>query len=556
MTEPGARTLSLDEACQKGLDYQMAGRLDLAEDLFLKVLTVDATHPHALYLYGNLALLTGRLEIAAEYLERAVLHWPGLAVAHAGLGKVYRLLGRLPQACAAYGEAFRLAPEDTECLEHLLELKRRLCDWTGIEALNAALLDAVGRGQATDPFKLLLIADNPAAHLASARNTAASVRKRAGNPGPRQRRVIGSGILKIGYLCADFHDHPLAVQYAQVPSLHDPAKIHATAYVQNALKPGSAGQRMIEGCDAFRDVAHLDVSELVNLIDADGIDLLIDLSGFTTAMHKEVLLLTKAPVTINYFGWPGSMGGLCDAIIADPVIIPPEFEKFYDEAVFRLPTTYQPNDPMRGIAVPPTRAEEGLASESFVFASFVQPQKITPAIFACWMSILARVDDGLLWLWGMNEGMTANLRAEAKRAGIAPSRLVFAQGKPREAHTARYHLADLALDTPIYGGHSTTSDALWAGCPVLGLVGRSFPARVSASLLRAAGLGEMICATMADYADRAVALASDREGLLAIRKRLRAERDHLPLFDVRRFVRELDDLLVAIGEEAKRGRFS
>ncbi|MBF0167501.1 MAG: hypothetical protein HQL45_07695 [Alphaproteobacteria bacterium] len=550
------RTLSLDEACQKGLDYQMAGRLDLAEDLFLKVLAVDATHPHALYLYGNLTLLTGRLEIAAEYLERAVLHWPGLAVAHAGLGKVYRLLGRLPQALAAYGEAFRLAPEDTECLEHLLELKRRLCDWTQLDQLNAALLDTVGRGQPVDPFKILLIADNPAAQLASARNVAASVRKRAGNPGPRQRRAIGAGILKIGYLCADFHDHPLAVQYAQVPSLHDRDRIHATAYVQNALKPGSAGQRMIDGCDAFREVAHLEVSELVDLIEADGIDLLIDLSGFTTAMQKEVLLLTRAPVTINYFGWPGSMGGLCDAIIADPIIIPPEFEKFYDEAVFRLPTTYQPNDPTRGIASPPTRAEEGLAPGSFVLASFVQPQKITPAIFACWMSILAQVEDSLLWLWGLNEGMQVNLRAEAERARIDPDRLVFAQGKPREAHTARYHLADLALDTPVYGGHSTTSDALWAGCPVLGLVGRAFPARVSASLLSAAGLGEMICATQEDYVARAVSLAHDRQALQTIRNRLRVERDHLPLFDIQRFVGELDEVLIEIGQNARRGRFS
>jgi protein O-GlcNAc transferase len=549
------RTLTLDEACQQGLDFQMAGRPDLAEDLFLKVLAVDATHPHALYLYGNLALLTGRYEIAATYLSKATQHWPGLAVAHAALGKTYRLLNRLPQASLAYGEAFRLCPQDMDSLEHLLELKRRLCDWSQLEQLDAALLDAIGRGITTEPFKILLIADNPSAQLASARNTASAVGKRAGNPGPRQRRPLGQGIMKIGYLCADFHDHPLAVQYAKVPALHDRQKFHVTAYVQNPLVPGSAGQVAIDGCDAMHEVAGLSTRELAACIDADGIDLLIDLSGFTTALQKEVLLQTSAPVTINYFGWPGSMGGLCDAIIADPIIIPPELEKFYDEAVFRLATTYQPNDPERAIGPTPDRRDEGLEESAFVLACFVQPPKITQAIFQAWMEILNGIPSAVLWLWRFNEWMEANLKERAAQAGIDPDRLIFAKGKPRFEHTARYRLVDLALDTPIYGGHSTTSDALWAGCPVLGLLGRGFPARVSASLLTAAKLEDLISTSPKEYVARAIQLARDRQALAAIRARLNENRDHLPLFDIKRFTKEMDEVLLEIARQASQGRF-
>jgi predicted O-linked N-acetylglucosamine transferase (SPINDLY family) len=547
------QTLSLEQACEKGLSFQMEGRLDLAEDLFLRVLAADPKHPHALYLYGNLALQTGRLDIAADTLSMAVACWPGLIVAWTSLGKTWHKLKRLPQAIDAFRQALALAPSDVQCLEQIVELKRLVCDWQELERYDAAFLDAVAQGLTADPFKALIIADNPAAQLAAARNAAKEVRQRAGTTGPRQRRPISDGVIKIGYLCADFHDHPLAVQYAKVPALHDRTKFHVTAYVQNGLTPGSAGQEAIDDCDAWLGVLQMTPWELAKRIDSDGIDILIDLSGFTTAMQKEVPLLTSAPVTVNYFGWPGSMGDLCDVLIADPIIIPEGSERYYDERVFRLPTTYQPNDPERSIGPTPPRAEEGLPENGFVLACFVQPTKITPAIFAAWMTILSAVPNSVLWLWRQNEWMEANLKKRACDAGIDPARLIFAQGKPREAHTARYRLVDLALDTPVYGGHSTTSDALWAGCAVLGLMGRAFPARVSASLLEAAGLSELICSSMDDYVAMAVLLAREPDRLTAIRQRL--NRDDLPLFDVKRFTSELDGVLLEIATQARQGGF-
>ncbi|CAA6603331.1 conserved hypothetical protein [Rhodospirillaceae bacterium LM-1] len=550
-------SLSLEDACKKGIDFQMEGRFDLAEDLFLRVLAVDPENPHALYLYGNLTLQTGRWEIAAQYLGRAAQRWPGLTVAHAGLGKTLRKLGRLPESCQAYLQALRIDPGDRESLEQLVEIKRLICDWEGLESIDAAFLDAIAQGHAADPFKILLVADNPAAQLASARNTAKAIRQLAGNPPPRKRRAVSqAGPLRIGYLCADFHDHPLAVQYAQVPGHHDRAKIHCTAYVQNPLKPDSAGQRMIDGCDAWRHALSLTSQELAAQIDEDGIDLLVDLSGFTTHRHKDVLLKVSAPVTVNYFGWPGSMGDLCDAIIADPVIIPPGSERHYHERVFRLATTYQPNDPGRFIAPTPSRAEEGIPENAFVFSSFVQPTKITPAIFDAWMTILKSVDRAVLWLWGFNKWMAENLQAGARHRGIDPNRLIFAGGKPRPEHTARYGLVDLALDTPVYGGHSTTTDALWSGCPVLGLAGRGFPARVSASLLHAAGLEDLVCASLDDYTAKAIHLARQQDDLSAIRRLLSESRLALPLFDIKRFTKELDDTLLEIAAAARRGDFA
>ncbi|MBF0267207.1 MAG: tetratricopeptide repeat protein [Alphaproteobacteria bacterium] len=550
-------SLSLEDACKKGIDFQMEGRFDLAEDLFLRVLAVDPDNPHALYLYGNLTLQTGRWEIAAQYLGRAVERWPGLTVAHAGLGKTLRKLGRLPEACQAYSQAHRNDPGDRESLEQLVEIKRLICDWEGLESIDAAFLDAIAQGHAADPFKALLVADNPAAQLASARNAANAIRQLAGNPPPRKRRPIAQhGPIRIGYLCADFHDHPLAVQYAQVPSRHDRARIHCTAYVQNPLKPGSAGQRMIDGCDCWRHALPLASQELADQIDEDGIDLLIDLSGFTTHRHKDVLLKVAAPVTVNYFGWPGSMGDLCDAIIADPVIMPPGSERHYHERVFRLATTYQPNDPERVIAPAPRRAEEGIPEDAFVFSSFVQPTKITPAIFDAWMTILKGVDHAVLWLWGFNPLMSENLQERARHQGVQPDRLIFAGGKPRPEHTARYGLVDLALDTPVYGGHSTTTDALWAGCPVLGLAGRGFPARVSASLLLAARLKDLVCTNLADYTAKAIHLARQPDELRAIRQRLSKDRKSLPLFDIEHFTKELDDTLLEIAESARRGDFA
>jgi len=306
----------------------------------------------------------------------------------------------------------------------------------------------------------------------------------------------------------------------------------------------------------FVDAGSRDDLSIARLLRELEIDIAVDLNGYTGARRTGILAHRPAPLQVNYLGYPGTLGlTFIDYIIADPVIIPPENRSFYSEKVAYLPHSYLPHDRSRKIAEnPPTRQQERLPETGFVFACFNRVNKISPEIFDIWMRLMQQVEGSVMWLQDTYPAAKRNLRFEAERRGISADRLVFARTKKLlELHLARLSLADLFLDTLPYNAHATGMDALWAGLPVLTCLGKTFPWRVAAGLLRAAGLPEMVTTSLAEYEELALALARDPRRLAALRKKLVHNRDHAPLFDTVRFTRDLESVFTAIWERQQAG---
>jgi len=288
----------------------------------------------------------------------------------------------------------------------------------------------------------------------------------------------------------------------------------------------------------------------------DGIDVLIDLTGYTLGARTQVFALRPAPVQVNWLGYPGTMGTECiDWIIADPYVIPEGQERHYAEKVFRLPHCYQINDRKREVSSRvPTRAECGLPEQGFVFCCFNQAYKLLPETFSLWMRVLRAVPQSVLWLAEANRWAAGKLRQAAADAAVAPERLVFAPRKPLPEYLAAYRLADLALDTFPYTSHTTASDALWMGCPLVTRAGETFASRVAGSILTSAGLAQCISSTPEDYERSIIELASSADRLATLRRAVDAARDASPLFDSARFVRDLEAAYERMVAEARNGR--
>ena len=315
-------------------------------------------------------------------------------------------------------------------------------------------------------------------------------------------------------------------------------------------------RRLLVGFDRFIDLNPLSWREAAGRIAADQVEVLVDLTGYTGQARTKILACRPAPIQVNFLGYPGTMGAdFIDYLIADPVLVPPGDERFYAEAVVRLPHCYQPNDTGRPHAGPvPSRSECGLPEHGFVFCCFNNSYKITAPMFDIWIGLLVAVPDSVLWLLETNPAATRNLLAAAQARGIDPRRLVFAPRRPMAEHLARQSLADLFLDTQPYNAHTTASDALWVGLPVLTLPGRTFASRVAASLLTAIGMPELIAPTLADYQAMALHLATDPSDLAAIKAKLAANRTSAPLFDIASFARDIEAAYGRMSADWRAGR--
>jgi predicted O-linked N-acetylglucosamine transferase (SPINDLY family) len=361
-------------------------------------------------------------------------------------------------------------------------------------------------------------------------------------PAPAMPRNPGQRI-RIGYLSSDFQEHPAAYLVTELLELHDRAQFEVYAYSYGPRDDGAMRQRIISAVDHFVDIAWEPDDLAVERIRSDGIDILVDLKGYTVGDRLGIMARRACPLQITWLGYPGTTGTtFIDYLIADPYIIQPGEEHDCSEQVLRLPQCYQPIDRKRTVAEPLARSAYGLPESGLVFCCFNQTFKITPDMFAAWMRILQAVPDSVLWLVDDNRWSTANLRAAAGAAGIAPERLVFAPRLPLAQHLARYKVADLALDTFPYTSHTTASDALWCGCPLVALRGETFAARVSGSILAAAQLPALIAQSLPDYETRVLKLATHRELLQDITRRVNAARDSAPLFDTPAFTRHLETL--------------
>jgi predicted O-linked N-acetylglucosamine transferase (SPINDLY family) len=428
-----------------------------------------------------------------------------------------------------------------EALQHWISLRQRQCKWPVLAESDRVKRTDLLTGIST--LSLANLADDPMFQLAKGYHYA---KRTIGRPKPvldAQPSARGSDPLrlKIGYVSSDLRDHAVGFGMTDVMEQHDRGNFEIFAYYCGINRTDATQERIRASVDHWTDINGLSDDAAAAKIAQDGIDILVDLNGYTKDARTKVFARRPAPVIVNWFGYPSTMGTpYHHYLIADDFIVPPEDEIYYSEKIVRLPC-YQPNDRKRTVGARPSRAEAGLGEGAFVFCSFNGMQKLTARVFERWMAILGRVPGSVLWLLTGTADTNDRLRKLAEQAGISPARIVFAEKMPNPEHLARYPLADLFLDSFPYGAHTTASDAMWMGVPILTLFGRSFASRVCADLVQAAGIGEMACATADEYVERAVELGNDRARLGEIKARLVAGRDTCLLFDTPKLVRHLED---------------
>lgn len=425
------------------------------------------------------------------------------------------------------------------------------CDWQRYPELIEALEKLTRQAEAgepvplLEPFRLMAVPSSKTLRLAVARARSAHIEQALA---PLREKLhfdhpqFTVERLRIGYVSGDFRDHATAHLLRKLFQVHDRSRFEVFGY---SLLPGDGSvywQDISCSCDRFTVVHDLSNAAVAEKIQRDGVHILVDLHGYTRHARPEIFALRPAPVQVGYLGYPGSMGAAwLPYLIADRCVLPEEHQPFYSEQPVWLPDCYQINDDESVIAEGSvSRAEQGLPEDAFVYCCFNTHHKIDPASFVAWMRILAQVPGSVLWLLGNNERVERNLRQAAQAQGINPERLVFARRLPKAQHLARHRLADLFLDTFIYGAHTTASDALWAGLPVLTLRGDTFPARVGASLLQALKLPELIVGDTESFVTAAVNLATEQQRLAALKALLVANRANSTLFDTVRFARQLE----------------
>jgi predicted O-linked N-acetylglucosamine transferase (SPINDLY family) len=459
-------------------------------------------------------------------------------------------LKRHAEAVPDYDDALRRAPDMPFLFGTRLHTRMQIADWRDVGAEIAALTTRIQRKEkAAGSTAVLALVDAPEIHRKAARVWAQDKAVPAGTvtPLPKRRR---HDKIRLGYFSMDFREHPVSSLVAGLIEAHDRSRFHVTGFSYGLNVQDETRKRLEVAFDDFLDVGTASDAEIVEIARARGIDIAVDLAGHTGAARTEIMARRAAPVQVNYLGYPGTMGAdYMDYIVADGVLIPESSRRYYTEKVVTLPDSYQANDPQRRIADKTfTRAELALPETGFVFCCFNNTYKILPAVFESWMRILKRVPDSVLWLFEDCPGAAENLRKEAARRGVEPERLIFATRMARPEHLARHRAADLFLDTLPYNAHTTASDALWAGLPVLTHVGASFAGRVGASLLTAAGLPELVTTSSQAYEDLAAALATQPGKLPDIRDKLARTRLACPLFDLPRFTRHIEAAYAAMYE--------
>lgn len=425
---------------------------------------------------------------------------------------------------------------------------RSLCEWERFEEWRVKIRAGLNHGEtgAISPFHLLSLPGMSAAEqrlcadLWMETRLAASARERAEMA--FRFHGVDNAKIRLGYLSCDFHEHATSLLLVELFEAHDRARFELYAYSYGPDDGKGMRDRLKKTFDHFIDVQHVDIAEAARMIHRDRIDILIDLKGYTRGSRTEILTYRPAPVQVNYLGYPGTLGGdFCDYIITDRFLTPTRTADDYSEAFAYLPDSYQPHGRHAVIGSRPDRAAAGLAAQGFVFCCFNQAYKITPEIFDIWCQLLAKVPNSMLWL--LQDPMAEDrLKNEAYRRGIRPDRLLFAGHLPQSAHLGRLALADLVLDTLPYNAHTTASDALWVGVPVVTCAGETFPSRVAGSLLHAIGLPELIADDLDGYYELALELASSPARLAQINQKLAANRLSTPLFDICGYTQNLEEL--------------
>lgn len=514
------------------------GRLQAGAMAAQRALELRPGHPEALARLGRAHWQAGQPLQAAGLLQQASQAAPGHPGIALWLGHALEDAGpeQAEAAARAYLHAHRLAPGVPYIAAHLLNWKRRLCDWEDLQHLSDLARQAVAHGDASiEPFAFLSEPVSAAEQLACARLRAQALGVGPGSPA-RPADKGKAGPLRVGWLSNGFGNHPTGLlTVALAEELANQPDIQLHLFATTADDGSTIGQRLAAASQLHR-VHGLSHHDIAASISKQGIDVLFDLRGWGGGGTPEVLARRPAPVQVNWLAYPGTSGApWMDWILADAFTLPPALETAFSERVMRLPHAFQPSDTRRPRPDMPSRKACGLPEEGVVFCCFNNSYKINPRSFARLMAVLHGVEGSVLWLLSGPGLANGRLRNAAAAAGIDPQRLLFMDKLPHQQYLSRYALADLFLDTSPYNAHTTASDALWSGCPVLTTPGQTFADRVAGSLNHHLGLTQMNRVDDADFIATAIALGNDADARARLRQQLEERRQHGTLFDMQQF---------------------
>lgn len=508
-------------------------------------------------LRAQLLVAVGQRDAARVVLDRALARTDdaSLRIERARLAEARR---NDLDAIEDYEAALRLETHNETALSELIFLKKQCVSWDGLAGLQAVFRKRVAQHaracdmSALTPFSFL---SDPSSR--EEQRAAAEAWSRRWFEYPASTRPLSRGRLRVGYLSADLHEHATGILAVGLFEQHDRSRFEVFAYSTGPDDGTALRQRLVSAFDRFVDARGWSEDRVAARIRDDGIDILVDLKGHTERAPTGVMARRPAPIAVSYLGYPGTMGApFVDYLIGDAIVTPLAHAADYAETLVLLPHAYQINDDRRTMATAPTRAALGLPVDAVVFCCFNNLYKITGDVFDAWVDILMRSPRSVLWLLSRadDEAIRNRLRREAVARGLDPQRIVFSDTRPHADYLALYQRADLLLDTWPYNAHTTASDALWAGCPVLTFTGKTFASRVATSLLNAVAMPEGIAVDRADYVARAVAFGVDRASLDALRFRLARELRSAPLFDTRRSTRAIEAAYGRMAEQFGSGK--
>ncbi|KDO26842.1 hypothetical protein SPRG_08133, partial [Saprolegnia parasitica CBS 223.65] len=540
------------------------GKVEQAVAHYQEAITIDPTFADAFSNMGNAYKELLRLEDAIACYSTAIRLKPAFADTYSNLAVAYKDGGRLEEALTCFRKALSLRPEFPEALANYVHSLAIVCDWRSRSEDMKKILVLLERQMSTDtnlpavqPFHALIYALPPTRALEIAKRFAQRAKLNVSlveMTNVRYRAKRSDERLKIGYVCANFGNHPTAHLMASVFGLHDTTRFEVTCYATSVSDQSQWRRRIEADAEHFKDISAMANGDAAHLIHNDGIHILINLNGYTKGARTEIFALRPAPLQMAYLGFPGSLGAdYIQYLVADKVVVPPaDASAGFVEKMIYLPHSFVVNDHKQAfqsvldIETCPTRGQYEVPEDKFVFCNFSQLYKLDPVTFTSWMHILKRVPNSILWLlrYHGDDLAETNLKAEAKAQGIRESRLHFTDVVPKEEHLRRGYLADLFLDTPTYNAQTVGCDILWSGTPMITLEGEHMAGRVASSLLQAVDLPELIAKTIEEYEELAVALALDMDKLWEIRKKLEETRTTCPLFDTQRWVRNWESGLL------------
>jgi len=534
-----------------GAALKNQGKNNKAIACFQKALEINPNYVEACNNMGAALRKRGMLNEAIAWYQKALEIRPDYAEAYHNMGNVLKTQGKSTQAVTCYSKALEIKPDYAEACRNLVDQLQQTCSWQELDGLTVRLdaftkraLDK-GTRAAEPPFISLARHADPARNYAIAKSWSDEIVRATENIKPTfsfdgtrlcKRKIV------IGYLSNDFCNHPVAHQMLSLYGLHNRDEFQVFCYSYGKDDGSYYRLKIQRDCDRFIDIRDLSHVEAAKRIHADRVDILVDLMGHTLGSRLEICALRPAPVQVSYLGFLGTTGAdFFDYIITDRIVTPEDHAQYYSENFVYLPHCYQVNDHAQMILEKDWKKSDfGLPEGSFVFCSFNQGYKIEPVMFNSWMKILRHVPESVLWLLSGGETTEKNLKERAEARSVSSERLIFAKKLPINEHLARLRLAGLALDTRIYNGGATTSNALWAGVPVITMQGAHFVSRMTSSSLKAIGLPDLITHSLEDYEALAVGLARDHGALEGLRQKLADNRLKDSLFDTQRFVKNLE----------------